>query len=290
MAKLFTPNRKVLVLMADYGNDPTEVSIPVSVFKESGLTVHFATENGVSPRCDKKMIEGITGMLLGANAKAKKAYKDVISAQDSSEGSIAYPYSWNSQSFSMDDYDLVFLPGGHDKGVRQLIDSDIVHQHLARYFPRTSRNGDKGKDSKVVAAICHGVQVLGFTPDPSSPTPSFPLTDQNNIQQPSFKSIIHACTTTALPGFMESAIYRITRLFLGDYYKTYGNCTPNVEDYVKAGLDDPSQFQAGPSLWSGKSGTPFVVVDKNFRYLSGRYPPDAELLAMKAVEMLKEGN
>ena len=57
MAESSTSNRKVLVLMADYGNDPTEVAIPVSVFKESGLTVHFATEKGVSPRCDKRMLE-----------------------------------------------------------------------------------------------------------------------------------------------------------------------------------------------------------------------------------------
>ena len=272
--------------MADYGHDPTEVSIPVSVFKDSGLTVHFATEKGASPRCDKRMLEGITGTLLGANAKAKKAYQDIISAPDSSQGSIAHPYSWTSPSFSMDDYDMVFLPGGHDKGVRQLIDSEIIHQYIVKYFPKTSRDG-KDKSNKVVAAICHGVQVLGFTPDPSSPTPKFPLSDKNTIQQSSFKSIIHACTTTALPSFMESAIYQVTRFFLGDYYKTYGGCTPNVEDYVKAGLDNPSQFQTGPSLWSGKSGTPFVVVDKNFRYLSGRYPPDAEMLAMKAVEILK---
>src|SRR6266536_5200704 len=59
-----TPTPKVLFLMADYGHDPTETAVPYAVFKNSGFTVHFATEKGVAPKCDDKMLYGLTQKLL----------------------------------------------------------------------------------------------------------------------------------------------------------------------------------------------------------------------------------
>ena len=73
---------KVLIAMADYGHDPTgtssldasrtlahaeqivETAVPYSAFKQAGFEVQFATENGKTPECDKKMLRGITQMLL----------------------------------------------------------------------------------------------------------------------------------------------------------------------------------------------------------------------------------
>lgn len=55
---------KVLILMADYGHDPTETAIPYTIFKSSGFIVHFATEKGVAPKCDSKMLYGLTQKLL----------------------------------------------------------------------------------------------------------------------------------------------------------------------------------------------------------------------------------
>lgn len=76
---------------------------------------------------------------------------------------------------------------------------------------------------------------------------------------------------------------------LGGYDKTYGDSTPNVEDFVKVGLDDPQeQSQAGPTCYSGRVNAPFVVEDKEYRYLSARFPSDAEALGKWAVELVKE--
>lgn len=126
------------------------------------------------------------------------------------------PISWSSPSFSLDTYNLIFLPGGHEKGVRQVIDSPIVQKVLASYFPQTQK-----PSNKTVAAICHGV--LGLA----------------EARLPDGKSVLHDAATTALPGAMEQGIFWSTRLFLGDYYKTYGAGSDSVETAVKKKLDEP---------------------------------------------------
>ena len=147
--------------------------------------------------------------------------------------------SWTDPSFSLDPFDLIFLPGGHEKGVVQVINSPIVHQLIADYFPKT-----KKPSRKSCAAICHGVMVL------------------SESSLPGGKSVIHDVTTTALPGAMEQSIFWGTRLFLGDYYKTYGASSDSVETsvrcdvapwerwfvnnicvQVKKRLDDPKQYR-----------------------------------------------
>ena len=117
--------------------------------------------------------------------------------------------AWTDESFSLDPYDLVFLPGGHEKGVVQVINSPITHRLIADYFPKTRKPSKKS-----VAAICHGVMVL------------------SESSLPDGKSVIHDATTTALPGFMEQSIFWGTRAFLGDYYKTYGAGSDSVQTSV----------------------------------------------------------
>jgi putative intracellular protease/amidase len=126
------------------------------------------------------------------------------------------PLSWSAPDFTLDSYNLVFLPGGHDKGVRQLLDSPIIHKHLAEYFPKTLK-----PSTKAVAAICHGVMVLSETKDKEG------------------KSVIHECVTTALPARFEQVAFWGTRVFMGDYYKTYGPCSDNVEEFVRPGSPFP---------------------------------------------------
>jgi putative intracellular protease/amidase len=55
---------KILILMSDYGHDPTETSVPYTAFKKAGFEVQFATENGKTPACDRKMLRGVTQKLL----------------------------------------------------------------------------------------------------------------------------------------------------------------------------------------------------------------------------------
>ncbi len=97
--------------------------------------------------------------------------------------------------------------------MRQVIDSPIVHRLVLEYQPQT-----KKPSNKVIGAVCHGVMVLAAAKGPDG------------------KSAIHDCVTTALPGTFESGIFWGTRVFLGDYYKTYGAGSENVETYVSGSL------------------------------------------------------
>lgn len=133
--------------------------------------------------------------------------------------------AWSDDDFSLQPYDLVFLPGGHEKGVIQVINSPKVHKLIADYFPQT-----KKPSKKSCVAICHGVMVLSESSVPGG------------------KSVLHDATTTALPGTMEQSIFWATRMFLGDYYKTYGAGSESVETSVKKRLDDPKQYHNSLSM------------------------------------------
>jgi hypothetical protein len=141
----------------------------------------------------------------GAKKSAVDQYHTMIN-----DPAAEKPLAWSDPTFNMINYDLVYFPGGHEKSVRQIMDSATLQKHIAEYFPQTRK-----PSHKTVAAICHGVQVL------SAAT----LSDG--------KSVLHDVTTTALPGAMESSIYWLTCSFLGDYYKTYGKGTDNVETVVR---------------------------------------------------------
>lgn len=120
-----------------------------------------------------------------------------------------HPLSWTAPDFSLDDYNLVLFPGGHEKSVRQIIESKDVHKLMLDYFPKT-----KKPSNKAVGAICHGVMVL------------------SSAKGEDGKSVIHERTTTTLPGVFESSIFWATRPFLGDYYKTFGAGSENTADSV----------------------------------------------------------
>jgi putative intracellular protease/amidase len=130
-----------------------------------------------------------------------------------------HPLSWSSLDFSLDSYNLIFLPGGHEKSVRQIIDSPIIYKQLAHYFPATIK-----PSKKTVAAICHGVMVLSETKNAEG------------------ESIIHECITTALPARFEQVAFWGTRLFLGDYYKTYGAGSDDVETSVRLSCCSSGQY------------------------------------------------
>lgn len=132
------------------------------------------------------------------------------------------PLSWSSPSFSLEPYDIVIFPGGHDKAVRQVIDSPRVHTLVVDHFPRCQK-----PSRKIVGAVCHGVMVLSSAKSPATGD-----------------SVIKNCETTALPSGFEQAAYWSTRVFLGDYYKTYG-----------AGSEDV-QTSVGHPMWYLKSWMP----------------------------------
>lgn len=140
----------------------------------------------------------------GASSSTVKKYQDMAESEEWKN-----PLSWSNEHFTLDDFDMVFLPGGHDKAVRQVIDSERVHKLLVDFFPKT-----KKPSKKVVGAVCHGVMVL------------------SESKYPDGNSVIRDCVTTTLPTRFEQLAFWTTRAFLGDYYKTYGAGSENVEESV----------------------------------------------------------
>jgi len=128
------------------------------------------------------------------------------------------PLAWTADDFSLEAFDMLFFPGGHEKSVRQIIDSALLHQLLVAYFPLTKKPG-----KKAVAAVCHGVMVLSESKDEHG------------------KSVLYECATTALPAKFEQFAFWATRAFLGDYYKTYGAGSEDVEESVGPNPPHPSQ-------------------------------------------------
>lgn len=122
---------------------------------------------------------------------------------------VQNPFSWSDHSFLLLQFDLLYFPGGHDKSVRQIIDSASLQKHIAEYFPLTRK-----LSRKTVVAIYHGVQVLAIATLPDG------------------KSVLHDVTMMCLLGAIESSIFWLTQPFLGDYYKTYGKGTNNVKTIV----------------------------------------------------------
>lgn len=55
---------RVLVFLADHGNDPTEIAVPWSILVANNITVDFATETGLESHCDPRMISGPVGAVM----------------------------------------------------------------------------------------------------------------------------------------------------------------------------------------------------------------------------------
>lgn len=234
--------------------------MPYATFTAAGYNISVATQHGAVPACDARMLTGWTQTFLGADKHTIDLYSRMIATD-----AWQHPAKYTEPAFTLSDFDLVFLAGGHDKGIRQLLDCPHAQKLLVNSFPLTQRA--LRSKPKYCAAVCHGVQLLAHS------------RDRDGL------SVLRDLDTTALPSLFEGSISACTRLFLGDYYKTYGAGTDNVAEIVKASLaDEGSQFKNSNSLTE-----PFVVEDKNYRYFSGRWPGDAKLLADMVVKAADSG-
>lgn len=241
----------VLFPLPDRDFDVTEVAVPWKLLVESGHRVVFATETGATPACDPLLLTGVVFGKLGARPEPIAFYRELEGAPE-----LVAPKRWND--CTADAFDALFLAGGHAAGMRQYLGSELVQQ-LTRDFFATP---------KPIAAICHGVLVAARS------------------RRADGHSVLHGLRTTCLPKYMERSAYLATFWRRGRYYRTY---PAYVEDEVTAALARPEDFERGPRELS-KRGTrtddshAFVVEDG--RYVSGRWPGDAYLLAKKLLERL----
>jgi protease I len=253
-------NRKqVLMPLPSYGFDPTESAIPWKILTDNDVEVVIATPSGQLAAADSIML---TGQHLGIWKSVLQARHDAVHAYRQMELSEAFLKPISYAEATEREFDALLLSGGHDAGVKEYLESTILHQIARRFFAAM----------KPVAAICHGVLVLARSRDAETG-----------------KSVLHSYRTTSLLQSQEITAYNLTRLWLGDYYRTYPGLT--VENEVTAALTDASNFQHGPKpLFRDDAAhleRGFALRDRN--YLSARWPGDAYSFSMAFVAMLREG-
>ena len=234
--------KNILIPLPDKDFDLTEVAVPWKLFKNKGYNVVFATENGNIAETDPLLITGVIFGQLGAKPEAIRFYRELEKAT-----TFRQPITY--KDINVADYDLLHLPGGHAKGMRQYLENTVLQEKVVDFF----------KQNKLVGSICHGGIVLVRSIDPETG-----------------KSVVHKKKMTALTKLLERAAYMVSAWKLGDYYRTYPEY---VQDEVCRHLANISQFKTGNPI------KPTVVEDDNL--VTARWPLDAYLYAETLIKKLE---
>ena len=234
--------------------DPTEVAVPWRGLTEAGFAVRFATSDGTPGTADPRMVTGDGlgpfKLVLRADARGRDAYERLLDDPHFNE-----PLTYEQMKTA--DFDGLHLPGGHAAGMKEYLESVEVHRLIGEFFT----------DDKPVGAICHGVVAAcrSRTGDGIS--------------------VLQGRRTTALPEVMELSAWRLTRPWLGDYYRTY---PMTVQAEVTASLASPGDYLVGPRSVFRDSPKHlergFVVREGN--YISARWPGDAHRYTSELIAML----
>lgn len=249
--------KKVLVPLPRYGVDPTEVAIPWKILSQENCAFTFITPDGNKAAPDSAMLNGER---LGIWTPLLKARKDAFDACMEMQRTEAFCSPSTYDAVNADDFDALLLPGGHDKGVREYLESKVLQNLVVNFF----------EQNKPVAAICHGVVLAA-----------------RSINRKTGKSVISSYQTTCLLKSQEMAAYNLTRLWLKDYYLTYPGLT--VEEEVRSVLESQENFLSGPrpvlrdNMAYLERG--FTVKDRN--YLSARWPGDAYSFSLQFIGMIE---
>lgn len=249
-------SKKVLIPLPSKGCDPSEVGIPWKLMTEKGIGIVFATPTGEMATTDKIMLNGEKlGLLKGVLA----ARKDAVEAYVEMGKTPAFANPIMYSDINEDKFDAIYLPGGHDKPVREYLESEVLQQNVSKFFD----------SEKPVGAICHGVVLVARSKDSATG-----------------QSVINNYKTTALLKSQELAGYNMTRLWLKDYYLTYPEIT--VEDEVTYALSKSTNFVKGPTPLlrdtANKLNRGFFVRDRN--YISARWPGDLYSFTFEFIKMV----
>jgi putative intracellular protease/amidase len=234
--------KKALIPIPDKDFDTTEVSITWKIFKENGVQVVFATEHGAIGETDPLLLTGVIFGQLGAKKDAIEAYYQLLNTEEFQQP-IRYA------DINPAEFDLLFLPGGHAKGMRQYLESKVLQQKVVEFFHL----------NKLVGSVCHGPLILARSIDPETG-----------------RSVVYNYYLTALTKSLEKLAYDLTKWKLGEYYRTYPEY---VQDEISKVLADKNNFKTGTSAF-----IPFIAEDRNLT--TARWPGDVKKLAQKLVEKL----
>jgi len=248
------PRPAVVMLLPAVDYDPTESAVIWDALTTSGIEVRFATPDGAPAYADARLVDtgfSVLSPILMTRPEPLSAYRRMIS-----DPQFTNPCTYDD--VDIDSADGVFIPGGHAKGVRTLYESSAAQKLAATAMSQNIP----------VGAVCHGVLPLARSIDPKTG-----------------RSVLYGRRTTALTAALELGGWAMTRLWLGDYYRTYPT---TVQAEVTAVLESPDDFQTGPRVTLRDSpnhrSRGFTVKDGN--YLSARWPGDCYRLAAEYTDMV----
>lgn len=244
----------VLIPLPDHDFDPTETGVPWRTLRQRGHRIVFATPNGKIAHADPRMVTGeglgILAPLMKADRNGRSAYEHMCQCEE-----FRHPIAYHD--LRPENFVGIILPGGHARGMREYLESSRLQSIVAEFFAC----------NRPIGAICHGVLLAARS------------------RRQDGRSVLYGKRTTALTKLMELTAWALTRLYLGDYYRTY---PVTVEDEVRAALAAPEDFIRGPISIIRDSPSNldvgFTVRDGN--YLSARWPGDAHRFANEFASML----
>jgi protease I len=237
----------ILMPLPRWDFDPSETGIPWRMLTARGHFFVVATPDGAPGEADPLMV---TGAGLGLLAPVLKADRNGLAAYQALQASPEFRSPIAYDAIGATRFDAILLPGGHAKGMREYLESPVLQAIVAAAFAA----------GKPVGAICHGVVLAA------------------RAQAADGRSVLHGRRSTALLRSQELLAWTLTRLWLGDYYRTYPQ---TVEDEVTAALASQADFERGPT--SVTRDTPdrpdgFAVIDGN--YVSARWPGDVHRFSL----------
>ncbi|KAA3613315.1 MAG: hypothetical protein DWQ05_17655 [Calditrichaeota bacterium] len=249
--------KRILIPLPTKDFDPTEAAIPWKMLTQAGHAVVFATPDGTKAEADFRMV---CGAGLGPFKKFLMADKNGVSAYKSMHGSPEFDAPIRYAEIGDSNFDGLILPGGHAPAVKEYLESSVLQEFIA---------GMMGAD-KPVGAVCHGVVLVARSINPATG-----------------RSVLHGRKTTGLPNKMELSAWALTKLWLGNYYRTYPQ---TVQDEIIESLASPDDYFAGPSSIlrdnPDKLERGFTVCDR--RYLSARWPGDIHRFVTEFLLLLEE--
>ncbi len=249
---------KIIIPLPNADFDPTEAAVTWKVLTQNQVEVEFATPDGKPAQCDPRML---TGFGLGVWAPILKANRQGISAYSEMIQDFRFknPIQW--RDIESTNYNGIVLPGGHARGMRPYLESEVLQRTVA-VFAQTS---------KLIGAICHGMV----------------LAARSRLDDGT--SVICGYKATALLSSQEMIAWAITFPWLGNYYRTYPE---TVQSEVTKALGKFGQFFTGPIPLTrdsfAKLERGFVVEDRNL--ISARWPGDAHRFGTALVRYLQKQN
>lgn len=239
---------RVLMPLPAHDFDPTESAVPWRVLVDRGVDVVFATPDGAPAAADERML---TGKGLGPWSPILRAEDRAVDIYREMAGSDPFRCPKAYADLSHIEFDGLLLPGGHAPRMRAYIESKAVHDVVVRAMT----------EGRAVGAVCHGVLVLARA------------------------GVLAGRRATSLLAKQELLAFNLTRLWLGDYYRTYPE---TVQSEVTRALGATGSFHTGPPALRRDSQDHlergFVVVDGNL--ITARWPGDAWRLGNEYAALL----